>query len=288
MSQIFETLQDRYRDLVAQSLADATDEAFLERARVFLSDTRQAGAVVTGPEERSLLRAYMRFLATLLYRAGHDVPEVGLLPPDRERWPTRPPASQPGPAVPAWVWGLAGGAALVVLAGLVAVAGVSLGALPFHSTPTPPPPTSTAPSPTPTPTPTLVPTFSPEPTAIPPPPSFNGLTTCLGVLSPTAPFRAGEDFDWHTQAVYAVFDYSGMRDGLAWSAVWIRDGEEVAREEDAWDLERGGSEGTLWVAHFNPEGTFMWAGAYTVSLYIEDALQAEASFRVRRYEPGAP
>ncbi|HIQ01030.1 MAG TPA: hypothetical protein EYH30_02685, partial [Anaerolineales bacterium] len=105
MSQVFETLQDRYRDLVAESLSTIPDEPFLESVHTLLNDIRQAGAVVADPGERSLLRAYMRFLATLLHQTGLQVPEVDLLPPDRERWPARAPASS---RPPAWVWGLVG------------------------------------------------------------------------------------------------------------------------------------------------------------------------------------
>jgi len=287
MNRVFETLQDRYHDLVAQTLTGATDTAFLESVRIFLSDARQAGAAVTAPEERSLLRAYIRFLAGVLHRAGQEMPEVDLLPPDRERWPVGSPASRRGPVAPAWVWGLVGAAALVVLAGLVAVAAASVGGMLLHPTPVPSPSPTLPPPSTPTPTSTPVPSPVPSPTPTLPPPSFSGLTTCLGVLNPVGPFRPADEFEWHTQAVYAVFNYEGMQDGMAWSVVWTRNGQVVERQDAVWDAERDGSAGASWVVHFNSEGTFMWAGNYTVSLYIGDELQAEASFRVRLYQPSA-
>lgn len=285
MSQVFEVLQDRYRDLVSRSLTGVNDEPFLESLRIFLSDARQAGAVVADPVERSLLRSYMRFLATLLGEAGDEVPAVELLPLDRERWPRQPPtASRPG--TPVWVWLLVGAAAFVVLAGLAGVVGFWAGRpLAQAPTPTPAPPTATVPPPTPTLAPSPTATPRPTPTPRPVTPAFSDLTVALGMLSPSEPFLVGDDFDWNTRAVYAVFDYRGMRDGLAWSVVWTRNGEEVARESHFWDLQRHGSSGTLWVAYFNPDGTLLYGGDYTVSLFIEGQLQAEALFRIRYYVP---
>jgi len=285
---VFETLQNRYQDLVAESLGGATDESFLESVHTLLRDIRQAGAVVAHPERRALLRAYMRFLVTLLREAGQEVSGIDLLPLDRERWTVHPPAGQAGPRVPTWVWGLTGAAALVVLAGLVAVAGLSLGAVPLHPTSTPPPVTPTPPPPSPTLTPTPSPTSTPTPTPRPTTPVFSDLTIALGMLSPTEPFLVGNEFDWNTKAIYAVFDYAGMRDGLTWSVVWTRNGEETARENHLWDVERDGSSGTRWAAYFNPEGTVLRGGDYTVSIYIEDRLQTEASFHIRYYVPPAP
>ena len=50
----------------------------------------------------------------------------------------------------------------------------------------------------------------------------------------------GNEFDWNTKAVYAVFDYTGMQDGTAWTVVWSRNGSEVAREDHFWDASRDG------------------------------------------------
>lgn len=287
MSQVFETLQDRYRDLMAEGPGGLRDEAYLERVRVLLQEMREAGAVVGDPDERSLLRAYMRFLAALLLRAGQELPEMDLMPLDRERRPVRFPADRP--RVPAWVWGLVGAAAIVVVAGLIGMAGLSFGAFSPGPAPTlPPTPSSPPPTSTPAPTPTPTPTPSPTPTPRPSTPAFSPITIALGMLSPTEPFLVGDEFDWNTRAVYAVFDYTGMRDELAWSVVWVRNGEEIARESHFWDLERDGVSGTLWVAYFNPDGTVLRGGDYTVSLYIENRLAAEASFRIRYYVPPTP
>jgi hypothetical protein len=289
MSEVFETLQKRYRDLVARSLAGAPDEAFMERLIVFLNDGHQAGAVLADREERSLLRAYMRFLATLLHQAGRDVPDVDLQPLDRQRWTPRPPSALAGPVVPPRVWALAGAAGLVVLAGLLVVAGLALGTLRLYPASTPPTPSPTVPPPTPpTATPTLTPTPTSTPTPQPTSPRFSDLTVALGMLSPTEPFLVGDAFDWNTRAVYAAFDYADMEDGLAWSVQWSREGEEIARENHLWDVERDDRSGTLWAAYHNPDGTVLRGGNYTVTLRIENTIQAAAPFRIRVYVPPSP
>jgi hypothetical protein len=125
------------------------------------------------------------------------------------------------------------------------------------------------------------PTFTPRP----PTPVFGELTVALGMLSPTEFFLTGNEFDWNTKAVYAVFDYADVRDGSSWSVVWTRDEEEVARENHIWDVEREGRSGTQWVVYFNPDGTVLQGGDYTVSLYVDGELEAEASFLIRYYVP---
>jgi hypothetical protein len=294
MSQVFETLQDRYRDLVDRIEEEGASEAVLDAARAFLIDARQAGAVVADPRARGQLRAYARFLATVLQDAGEDVPRVDLLPLDRERWPT-PPAARPPAVIPWWGWGLLGAAALVVLAGLTGVAGLSVGAIPLQPSPTPtvPPPTATPVPPTPTFTPTplpptATPTLSPSPTPELGPPVFSDLVVALGMEDADEPFLPAEVFDWNTKAVYAVFDYAEMRDGLSWSVVWTRGAEEIGRERSVWDVAEAGRSGTDWVVYFEPDGRVLRGGEYAVSLYIEGELEATASFRIQFYVTPTP
>ena len=295
MSEVFETLQDRYRDLIDRIEEERASEGVMDAARAFLADARQAGAVVVDPAARGQLRAYARFLAGILQDAGEDVPRVELLPLDRERWPAPPAAARPPAAIPWWGWALLGAASLVVLAGLIGVAGVSVGAIPLRPslTPTVPLPTATPVPPTPTSTPTPVPptptsTPSPTPTPEPGPPVFSDLVVALGMQEPDEPFLPAEIFDWNTKAVYAVFDYAEMRDGVAWSAIWTRAGEEVAREEHVWDVADGGRSGTRWVVYFEPDGQVLRGGEYEVSLTIEGEPEATASFRIQFYVTPTP
>lgn len=291
MTQVFDVLHDRYRDLVARSIEEPGSPEFLESVLTFLVDARQAGEMLADLEERARLRAYMRFMAALLHEAGREAPPIGLMPLDRERWPARRGAGRAGAAaVPPWMWALVGAAALVVLAGLVVVGALAAGAVQLPSAATPLPPTATAlpPSATPSPTSTPTPSPTPTPTARPATPVLSDLTIALGVTSPGEPLLVGETFDWNTRAVYALFDYSGMQDGLPWRVVWTREGEVVAEQHGLWDLEREGSSGTSWAVYTNPEGTVLLGGSYLVSLLLDDELQAEASFRIRTYVTPAP
>lgn len=294
MSPVFEALQRRYQDLIARSGTPSPGDEFWESVRLFLEDARQAGRALTDPGERALLRAYMRFLAVLLYEHGEPPPPVELLPPDRARWAESPPARRAERGFPAWFWGLVGAAAMAIIAGLAAVLGASRGSVaapqptvspspPPATTPVIVPPTAT-PTPAPSPSPSLTPTLAPSPTPAVPP-TFSALTIALGVLPTGEPVLVGNEFDWNTRAVYAIFDYAGMRPGLSWSAIWTRNGREVARQTGLWDRE---GTGRAWVVYFNPDGTVLFGGDYTVSLYIEDELQTRASFRVRYYVPRTP
>ena len=108
------------------------------------------------------------------------------------------------------------------------------------------------------------------------------------MLSPTEPWQVGNDFQWYTRAVYAIFDYHDMQDGVAWSVVWTRDEEEVAQENHLWDTEEDGQTGTRWAVLFNPEGLMLPSGEYVVSLYIQDELQDTVAFRIRFYPTPTP
>jgi hypothetical protein len=200
--------------------------------------------------------------------------------------------------MPWWAWAVTGAAALVVIAGLIAVAGFSMGAFPAAVTPTSAPPSPTLVPPTstftptpvpPTSTPTPVPSPTPTSTPVPPDPAFGNFVVALGVEDPSTPFLTGEVFDWNAKAVYVLFDYEGMQNGPEWSVVWMRNGEEVEREEGPWDVERYGAEGTRWVVTRAPVvGDVLFGGAYTVTLAIEGDVAGEATFRIQYYATPTP
>lgn len=288
MSPVFEALQRRYQDLVARAGVSPGEE-FWENVRLFLEDARQAGKMVVDPGERALLRAYMRFLGILLYEHGETPPTVELLPPERSGWAESLPARPAERKFPAWFWVLTGAAIMAIIAGLIAVVGGPRGW--FTPPPTVPPMTVSpsvivltlpVPTPTPMPHPTLTPTASPTPAG---PPTFSGLTIALGILPTGEPILIGNEFDWNTRAIYALFDYAGMQEGLPWSVVWTRNAKEIARQDQFWDR---GEKGRAWVVYFNPDGTVLPGGDYVVSLYVADQLQAQASFRIRYYVVRTP
>ena len=59
--------------------------------RSFIADAQRAGAVIAEPAERSQLRAFMRFLADVVYDATEVYPDTTLQPLDQERLAERPP-----------------------------------------------------------------------------------------------------------------------------------------------------------------------------------------------------
>jgi len=119
------------------------------------------------------------------------------------------------------------------------------------------------------------------------PPASGAITIALGVQSDGTPILTAPDnrFDWNTKVVYAIFDYVGMSDGLAWMVVWSRNGQEVAREEHFWDVETDGTEGTRWVVYYDERGWTLPGGNYSVTLYIENVAQRTAEFSIRFYVP---
>lgn len=118
-------------------------------------------------------------------------------------------------------------------------------------------------------------------------PAFGGITIAQGVQPDGTPILTAPDnrFDWNTRVVYAIFDYVRMSDGLSWAAVWTRNGQEVARQEEFWEVEAAGTEGTRWVAHYSEPGRVLPGGDYSVTLYIDNIAQRTAEFNIRYYVP---
>jgi hypothetical protein len=117
------------------------------------------------------------------------------------------------------------------------------------------------------------------------PPAFGDVTVALGVNLDGSPILPAEEttFDWNTKVVYAIFEYVGMRDDLSWSAVWTRNGQEIARQGGFWDIEAFGAEGTRWVVYYDAEGQTLPGGDYTVTLFIEDEARRRREFNIRYY-----
>jgi len=118
------------------------------------------------------------------------------------------------------------------------------------------------------------------------PPAFGDVTIALGARpdgTPIAP-APGNRFDWNTKVVYAIFDTVGMQDGLTWMAAWVRNGQEVAREEYLWDAGTAGTAGTYWVT-YDAGGQVLPGGTYSVTLYLENVAQRSADFQILYYVP---
>jgi hypothetical protein len=80
-------------------------------------------------------------------------------------------------------------------------------------------------------------------------------------------------FSQNTEAVYAVYPYSGMVDGVDFAAVWYQNGAELWRDEQKW---RWGSTAQFY-SFLNPPGE----GLYKLELYVNDSVVATGLFEVR-------
>ncbi len=150
-------------------------------------------------------------------------------------------------------------------------------------------PTATAVPPTASPaeTPTLIPpTATPTsaaeaaqiPTAAPrtpaPPGARMGPIQFAANITPNIEaINPGDFFPQATKAVYAVYPYSGMVDGLDFAAVWYQNGTELWRDEQKW---RWGSKAQFY-SYLNPPGT----GLYKLELYVNDSVVATGIFEIR-------
>lgn len=158
--------------------------------------------------------------------------------------------------------------------------------------PPPPPPTQTLPPPptaTPVP-PTAVPTDTPAPT-----PTATVIVAQMPTSGPRTPappgarmgpiqfasditpnieaINPGDLFPQNTESVYAVYPYSGMMDGVDFSAVWYQNGVELWRDEQKW---RWGDDAQFY-SFLNPPGD----GLYKLELYVNDSVVATGIFEIR-------
>ena len=118
-------------------------------------------------------------------------------------------------------------------------------------------------------------------------PAFDALSVALGIQPDGDPILTEPDnvFDWNTKSVYGVFEYTGMRDDVRWAVVWMRNQQEVAREEHFWDVDSDGAEGVRWVVYYDEDRRVLPGGQYSVTLYIDDVAQRAAEFRILYYVP---
>jgi len=127
MSDVFDTLQERYQTLVARQEKGETGKDLLEDVCAFIADAQRAGAAVADVDERSQMRAWMRFLAGVLYDATGTYPDTSLQPLARGQLVSSrlEREEKPSPSFPL-AWTLIGGAAVIVIAvGLVTIGWMS-------------------------------------------------------------------------------------------------------------------------------------------------------------------
>jgi hypothetical protein len=113
------------------------------------------------------------------------------------------------------------------------------------------------------------PTFTPTPV---PPTTYPVFTNARMGASPDDPnhptfFPAG------TKAVYAIWDYQNMREGLMIRREWYWNGQPWITREEAWDFEKYGANGTIRDITIFDNETGLNSGVYQLRLFIDNVLQ---------------
>ena len=266
MSDLFDTLQERYQALVVRKEKGEVEEEFPEDVSVFITAAQQAGATVANLNERSQLRAWMRFLANILYDATGVYPDVTLQPlargqllgPQPERV-EKPPRSFP------LGWTLVGGAAVIVIAvGLAAIMWMPYAGEPSGNGETP------TPVPT-TPTPMTVPFVS---------------HVAVGTVSGTGGTleMASDTFCLGTPEIVAEFALEGIEPETIWRWEVEREGQVVNAQPAApWGRET--QHVTIRALTGGPEG--VEPGQYDLLIYVGEQVVGTQSFQVLDTAPRA-
>jgi len=309
---VFNTLQKRYQRLIARHESGAPDEALLEETEAFIEDARRAGASVSALNQRSQLRAWMRFLAAILYEETDKQPDVTLQPLARGRLTTGDKEKRvERPAIPAWGWGLIGAAGLAIILAM-------LFTLRFLAS---------IDQETPTPVPSASPTAAVEATAAPSlvyPHTVQEGETLFSIaaqygadplriasrnnVAESVALEAGQKlsvplpnpylarvqlsteqaveasgfvFCAGTETVYATFTFDDLASGTSWSWKVVRDEETVAEETMGPWRER--SEPVAIPILSEADGIL--AGQYTLIVMVDGAEALSSSFKVLSTPP---
>jgi hypothetical protein len=261
MSNPFDTLQKQYQALVTRKEHNETGEEFLEDVNAFISDAKKAGAVISDLNERSQLRAWMRFLSNVLYDAAGIYPDITLQPLDRP-YPTQPTKMESPPASLSLPWMLAGGAAVVV----IAVGLVVIGWLSYHRANG----ASAAPTPT-TPTPTSTPV-----------PFVNSVVVGTGLDESGALQVATDVFCLGTSEIIAELALEDVKQGTIW--YWeVRRGGEVVTAQSAAPWGRDVQQATIPIMTGGAEG--IAPGQYELLVYAGEQVVGAHAFQVLGIAP---
>ena len=126
---------------------------------------------------------------------------------------------------------------------------------------------------------------APQPVAPPSPglapkatgPAFTHLVFSTQVSSDGRPINAAAILPSGSSSLYGTFEFSGMKNGLAWTQVWAVDGKTVVSEQGAWDA---GATGRRVLQLRNPNG--LPDGKYHLALAVKGQVAAEGEVVVGR------
>jgi hypothetical protein len=141
-------------------------------------------------------------------------------------------------------------------------------------TPDPTAPPTPSPQPEPTSSPTAAPTPSRKISSLPAPEgsSLGPITFGAEITEQQEALNPTEIFSIETEAIYAVFPYRGMKNGLPFTTIWYYQDKELAREEFDWSWGYSGRS-FVFIKPRNP-------GTYKVELKIGDEIKASGVFEV--------
>jgi S1-C subfamily serine protease len=110
---------------------------------------------------------------------------------------------------------------------------------------------------------------------------WSEFTFATDVDSNYNPIGAADTFASGVSEVYAVYQFEGMEDDLAWSRTWYLDGEAVLSQDDVWD---SGESGSGWLNIYNSGGGLP-DGGYGLVVWVGGEKMQEGSFTIG--QPGS-
>lgn len=106
-------------------------------------------------------------------------------------------------------------------------------------------------------------------------PEFQHLVFSRELSDDGRPINPSEHIQQPADAVYASFEFDGMRNGTPWSAVWMSNGKIIIEQNERWD---DGEQGSKSVKISNRKG--VPAGEYHLLLGIDGKVELEGKMQV--------
>jgi len=257
MSELFDTLQQEYQSLLARWETESDEETFWEDVQALILRIREAGATVGDLNERSQLRAWMRFLAQALYDTVGVMPDVTLQPLAQGQLesatPLHPTSS---PTASPLLWTLLGGAAVVII--VVGLLFINLPSL-------------------------YIGKATPSPASTPEAPIISAQAAVGSQLDAAGSIEMPVDlFCFDTTEVIAQLTMDGVPPTATWRWEVQREGEVVnASPRMVW----GEDTGRITIRALGDASTPVEPGKYELLVYVEERVVQVQTFRVLEKPP---
>lgn len=121
-----------------------------------------------------------------------------------------------------------------------------------------------------------------------PPAQYATMCTPLFAAAGLSPegktFRAGERFEWYTQAIFVGTSCSDLAPETSWETHWYRNGQEIQHRQGVWS---GATGDLIWDSLTGlEEAPFLNPGAYSVTLEIAALAPLTTTFTILQYIRG--